>query len=347
MMRSQFAVVTLVTLLAGARAIAASPSEEAESLIRRGNELRHQGKDERALPLYQKAYDLLPSPRTAGQLGLAEMSVGYWLEADQHLGEALQEPDHPWVSKNRRALEDARAQVRKNVAEVAIAGSPAGATVTVNHKPAGALPLPAAVRVARGKVDVEVSAPGYVTATRSLTVGGGDRQQVDINLDKAAAASPVANGDVAKPTTTPPVLTPAAPPPPQTPTPVAPPAPPSDDSLKLRVGLGWGLGIAGAVALVGAVYETVAWQSHRSDFNNNMGCNVSLPNRGVAGCSGLYDSIHSAETLAIIGYIAAGALGAGSAALLLTAKPSEPSTSALACAPTLGSSPFLSCRWLF
>ena len=53
-----------------ARSARAGDSAEAEALIRQGVELRAQKKDERALPLFEKAYQISRSPRTAGQLGL-------------------------------------------------------------------------------------------------------------------------------------------------------------------------------------------------------------------------------------------------------------------------------------
>ena len=334
-----------VLSLVGMRASAANPSAEAETLIRQGVELRQQGHDERALPLFQRAYELVPSPRTAGQLGLAEMAVGYWLDSDQHLGEALQVPDHPWVAKSRRALEEARAQVRRNIGELVVEGAPPGATVTVNRRPAGTLPLAAPVRVAKGIAEVEVSAAGYDTAVRSQPVGGGEREQLTVNLDKtrAVATTPDARMEARQEptptaTTVPPSNTLSA-------SPAAVPA--ADDGVGLRRGIGWGLGIAGAAALVGAGIETIVWQNHRSDFNGNSSCDATQPNRGAgAGCSSLYDSIHQAETFAIVGYVLAAALGAGSAALFLTAKPSEPAASHVACAPALGAA-FVNCRLSF
>lgn len=329
--------ITFAILTVRTRAAAATGSEEAEALIRQGVELRQQGKDERALPLFQKAYEILASPRSAGQLGLAEMAVGYWLDSEQHLSTALESPDHPWVAKNRTALEQSLAQVRSNIGEIALEGAPAGAAVTANKRPAGTLPLAAPVRVPKGKVDIEVSAPGYVTATRSLQVGGAERQHLTITLEKVPAES---SGLTANPAGS---TTPAANPPQQ----AAPTATSADDGLTLRRQIGWGLGIAGGVALVGGVIETVLWQRDRSDFNDpKMGCDEGLMNRGAAGCSSLYDSLHRAETLAIVAYAATVVLGAGSAALFLTGKAAETSGSHLACAPDLGSA-FVRCRWSF
>ena len=73
-----------------------------EDLIRKGNELRTKGEDQYALPLFQKAYDLERSPRTAAQLGLVEAALGYWLASERHLQEALTSTRNPWLIRSRR-----------------------------------------------------------------------------------------------------------------------------------------------------------------------------------------------------------------------------------------------------
>ena len=334
-----FSVVSLSSV--AARAASAIELQQ-EALIREGIELRRQGHDERALPIFQKAYDLLDSPRSAGQLGLCEMAVGYWIEAEQHLSEALQTPDHPWVAKNLETLQKERARVLGNIGELAIDGAPAGAQVVVNHRPAGTLPLAAPVRVAKGRVEVEVSAPGYTTLTQSRSVAGGDRQRLTVNLERVSVAT--APGEGAK--QPPPAA--SSPPVAAVPTARAPASPSTDESSAPRSRIGWGLGIGTGVALAGAVVETIVWQKHRSDFNSNGACDAQSATRGGAGCDSLYNSIHTAETVAIIGYAVAAALGVGSAVVLLTGKTSEPTGTGthLACAPSLGST-FVSCALRF
>jgi hypothetical protein len=59
------------------------------------------------------------------------MALGYWIEADQYLTEALTVADHPWVEKNRETLEQARTKVRGMIGELTITGAPAGAEVLV------------------------------------------------------------------------------------------------------------------------------------------------------------------------------------------------------------------------
>ena len=136
-------------------------SEEVEALIAQGNELRSQAQPDRALPLFQRAFALSHTPRTEGQLGLAEMAAGHPIEAEEHLAAALASREHPWVARNRSGLESTFRLARANIGEVAIEGGPPGATVFVNGRRAGALPIAAPIRIAAGRVEIEVSAPGY------------------------------------------------------------------------------------------------------------------------------------------------------------------------------------------
>jgi len=335
--RVRLSLLSFLTVVVLGRLALAADSAEVEALIRQGVDLRQQGRDERALPFFQKAYDLAPTPRTAGQLGLAEMATGYWLDSEQHLAAALESPDHSWVAKNKKVLEDALARVRTNIGELVVEGGPTGATVTVDKKAVGVLPLPGPIRVAKGKVTVEVTAPGYAAATNVVRVPGAAQQRLAVTLEKLAGAG-------AGP----------APPPPANPPPKGDAQPPQiattparDDGGKLRRQLGWGAAIGAGAILVGAVVETVVWQSKRGQFNDaTRGCFEDAPMRGADGCSSLFDSAHTAQTLAIIGYGVGGALGVTSAVLLLTGKPLEAGGTRIACAPGLGSS-LVSCRLAF
>ena len=126
-----------VVAAAGPARVARAQAEQVESLIRQGVELRKQGKDALALPFFENAYQKSRNPRTAAQLGLGEMALGYWVEAQRHLGEAVEATDNPWVKKNARMLSDSLAKVRSMVGELTITGEPAGADVTINGQPMG------------------------------------------------------------------------------------------------------------------------------------------------------------------------------------------------------------------
>src|SRR3954449_10190743 len=105
--------VMLVSESAPARADAA----EVEALIAKGNELRRAGTPGPALPYFQKAYELARTPRTTGQLGLAELAAGYPVESEAHLSAALQSTNDPSIAKYRNALTNALANARSHIGE--------------------------------------------------------------------------------------------------------------------------------------------------------------------------------------------------------------------------------------
>jgi hypothetical protein len=342
-------LVLVLSAMAAGGAARAGDSAQAEAFIQQGVELRRQGRDAPALPLFQKAYDLVATPRTAGQLGCGEMALGYWLDAEQHLGEALASPDDSWVSRNLKTLNDALTRVRANLGEIVLSGAPAGAKVTVNHRPVGLLPLAKPVRVAKGKTEIEVSAPGFLAMTQTLQVEGGARVQLVAQLVKAppVAGTPGTSVTLA-------AADPAGAAAPQ------PPPPPlsrgqdrqNDDSGggSVRRKIGWGLGITAGVVLVGSVVETYVWQHKRSQFNARGDCYEDVAQRGAPGCSSLFDSSRQAAVGAIIGYSAAALFAGGATVLLLTGDAPDPQQSraftSVACAPGLGVN-LLSCHFLF
>jgi hypothetical protein len=294
-------------------------STDPETLIRKGNDLRQQGRNEEALPLFQAAYAAARNPRTAGQLGLSEMTVGYWVEAETHLAEALEFPNHPWVAKNSEGLREMLKKARSKIAEVDVAGSPAGAEVRVNGRVVGALPLAKPLRIGEGRIQIEVVAPNHKSETRSLSVKGGEKETVTVNLEKVA---PIAAVAARQPATSPPVTVPA----PVLITPVSRDLPAERRSK-------WPAFATAGVSVLAVGFGTVElfrWQHAEDSFNGHLGpgpgspmaskhdCGEQDPMRGGPGCQSLYDEAVQARTLSIVGFAVGGALAATSAVLWLS-----------------------------
>jgi hypothetical protein len=185
--RALSCVLAAASLVASLAAQAAQPTTtDVEKLIKRANELRTANKDQEALPLYQKAYEVAPTPRTAAQLGLCELSLGYFLAADGHLSQALAGRSD-WIDRNRATLESSLRHSRKQIGEVVVSGSPDGASVSINGNKVGSLPL-ASVRVTAGQIRVEVSAPGYVDKSKTVLVVGERQERVTLQLEREGAA---------------------------------------------------------------------------------------------------------------------------------------------------------------
>jgi len=197
-----------LTLGLGMAANAAPEGGDEDELVRHAILLRRRGNDRDAQLELQRAYDIAHSPRVAAQLGFAEQAIGMWPQAEAHVGEALHAEDDPWIRKNRATLEEALATIRAHVARVEIVGGEPGAQVMIDGQPVGRLPLPGAVSVSAGPVEVEVQAPGFEVAVKSVNVAAGEYARVPIalhaqgNLRLAAPAAPVQpvrNGAVTPP----------------------------------------------------------------------------------------------------------------------------------------------------
>jgi hypothetical protein len=367
-------MVLLGLVAAGTRgARAAGESGEAEALIRQGVELRSQGKDERALPLFEKAYQQSRSPRTAGQLGLVEMALGYYVDAERYLGEALAAPDHPWVAKNLATLKSQFAAAKGMIGELAISGEPMGAEVWVNGKQVGRLPLPAPIRLDKGRAEIQIRAAGYVATSDTVAITGGKREDRTFHLAREAVAAPVVTPVTPAPAAT---GTMPMPKPAETQVASAPGASspaatssapggatatvtttatggsqPASDGSSLRP-YAWGAAGGAALGLIFGTIEGLSAIKKKNEFNEHKGadgsfdCGTDAPN---LMCKAIQDSHGTARTLSIVGFSAGVALAGASAVLFVMSSPGEAksgTTSALACVPDVVSRG-VSCRLQF
>ena len=168
----------------------ASAGTPADDLIKQGLDLRRAGRDMDALAKFENAYGLAKAPRAAAQWGLCLQAASRWSEAEPLISEALSSPQDPWIKKNRDTLKDSLEAVKTHVGRLDLSGDPVGATIRVCGNIVGTFPLPRAITVNEGVVDVEVSADGYEQSARSITLPGASYQRLVIRLKKTKV-SPV------------------------------------------------------------------------------------------------------------------------------------------------------------
>ncbi|MFL5307448.1 MAG: tetratricopeptide repeat protein [Polyangia bacterium] len=188
-----WAAILFVFSLAGfptARAHAGEPSED--DLIRQGVAKRRHQDDEAALELFTRAYAIRKSPRAAAQMGLAEIAIGRWPEAEGHLQEALAASSDTWVTKNTATLNEALAKVARHLGSLQVLGGPAGAEVVVEGAVRGTLPMEQPIRVRAGECRFDVRATGYepITRTVEISVASLTRETVHLSQVARAAATP-------------------------------------------------------------------------------------------------------------------------------------------------------------
>ena len=230
---------------------ASDASAAADIAIARGVELRKAGKDLEAYAEFEHANAIFPSPRACAQIGLAELALGRWVDAEKHLTKALRENDDPWIVKQRSPLEMSLALVEPHLGWLGVETNVASASLYLDGVYVGILPMKEDARVVSGSVVVEVRAPGYTEARRRLEVAPATHMHERIVLVPVKSA-------------------PSAPP-----SPAPTPAPIEDRDLRP---LGWSVLALGVVGLAAGSYfgiQTFASKSNRDAHCLPAGCDAS------------------------------------------------------------------------
>jgi hypothetical protein len=347
-LRGLVAVSICVAVVAASGPVWADAAE-VEALIAKGNELRRAGTPGPALPYFQKAYQLARTPRTSGQLGLAELAAGYPVEAAEHLAAALETPNDPSIAKFQQMLADALTRARSQIGELAIQGGPAGAEVVINGRTVGTLPLASPVKLPARSAEVLVRAPGHTERRELVPIAPGQRHALTVNLEM-----------IEKPPEQPAVITILTPPPAPTSAPAA--RAPAATAVERRPADGgstdsglrtaaWAFG-GGALAAAGAgLALNLASNSNGAAFDASCkrvgGEIVSDGPLSEGQCRDHYDDWESYRLWSIVGYATGAALAVTSAVLFVMSRPTPAAATAsarLTCAPTLTG---VSCQGLF
>jgi hypothetical protein len=180
-------IVVAATMLGSVNSTRAADSQE-EALIRQGIEHRRRQDDAAALPLFQRAYELHHSPRSAAQIGLDEIALGRWIDAERHLQEAVAASSDPWIRKNQVVLLQSLERVRSQLGSLEILGSPVGAEVVVEGEVRGTLPLARPIRARIGPCRVDIRSPGHTPITRTFEITPTALTRETINLAAEPAA---------------------------------------------------------------------------------------------------------------------------------------------------------------
>jgi hypothetical protein len=280
-MRSLVVFAISLTCSAG---IARAAEPTADQLIARGLELRRLSRPGEALDMFRRAHALAASPRTFGQMGLAEASLERWIDADTHLTAALAATTDGWVRRNRALLVQALNVGRGHIGELVVTG-PAGTSIAIDGQPIGALPAIRRIRIAEGKAVVTANNAGFRDFSKTVTVTAGAKISLAIVLDVIEQRPAVA---VAAPEP----LSPAS-------------VVPIIDSGADREARSWKTPVGAGLAAAGA--GLMAWGIVWIAIDRNDACPMSGP-----ACNAIYDTGRRAQILT-----AGGAAAAGLGAVLL------------------------------
>jgi hypothetical protein len=339
----------VVTCVLGGLAGPARAAEDPALLVQQAKNLRLAGDDEGAYKLYLKAHNLARSAETAAHLGMAEINLALWVDAENHLIQALKKPADPFIARNRVPIVEQLKMVRTHLGLLEVVGRPSGAEVEVGGKPVGRLPLEGPLRVPTGETNIRVAAAGYKVQRRDVEIQSGQLHRVTVELDPSTAADP----------TPPPVARGGGPYPPPDGS-LRGSAPPPDGAAAWKRPAAW-TATAAAAALAGV--GLIALTTYNSDFDQfndytsteltteDHKCATKAADKGGAYCKKLINHADSMKRWMFVGFGGAAAAGTAAVILFLGSAPSEvaarPASLALSCAPTVVGSLGGACAFRF
>lgn len=314
---------------------AGAQDRAADALIDRGIGLFREGQYAAALETFEEAHRRSPTVRSTAQIGVTEHALGHYVRAYEMLREALDSANDPWLTRARRqTIQEAFDATRAFVAEIEVRGNLGAAgdtlTVFVSGERRGPCPLPRAVPVLAGRVEIELRAEAEASprVTRRVTVEPRTVTVVefhaeDVTVVRNVAARPAGAASSSRPNS---LATDTAA---SGDTTAAPPS----NGLTIAGWTSVGVGVAGLAT--GAVFHVLREQSV-SDHNSRADCGTTLAVEGE-GCAELRSDGTTRQAVMIAGYAVGGvALITGIVLLALPKSEPEESSAAVSCAPTFG-----------
>ncbi len=317
-MRRAILVILLTTFTASARAEA--PADAADTYFRQGNGLYKEQRWADARAAYESAWRLEKSHDIAANLGYAEMKLGRFRDAAEHLAFAVKNWPPTGKADKREYAVERLVLAKQQVGALTIRVDTERADVFVDGAIVGASPLEDDVFVEPGSHTVEAKRAGREDAKQVVTVAKGGAQTVALALPPVPPSPP------------PPPPMPSAQPPP-----VAPVTAPGPNRAIVvsgavigGVGLVVGAGLAIGSAIKGSNADSALTALQRT------GQGKVCPTQ-MAACSAIDSDRRAHDALgkgALGAFVTGGALGLATLGYALAAR--GPKATGVRLVPTVG-----------
>lgn len=150
----------------------ASDVDAARAHLLQGTALYNDGNYSGALAEFTESYRLNPDPVLLNNLGSTQQQLFRYPEAiDSYQRYLDASPALPPAIRTR--TQQIIGEMKALLADVTLEISPAGATITVDGRPAGTTPLAKPIQIAAGTHAIEVTAEGYTPQKQDLMVSAG------------------------------------------------------------------------------------------------------------------------------------------------------------------------------
>jgi hypothetical protein len=173
---------------AAAEAKAPAPSEpdpstlEARKHFKSGTKLYRDGNYGGALAEFEEAYRLKPGPGSLQNVALSQKGLFRYAEAAATLEQLLDRHGGELDDGERKAVEEALAELRGLIASIKLHVTPEDARVVLDGQKLEASALVAPIVLNVGEHTLSAEAPGYGSERRVLRVAGG-QQELPVNVE--------------------------------------------------------------------------------------------------------------------------------------------------------------------
>jgi hypothetical protein len=178
---------------------AAAPDEQtlqARRHFKSGTKLYRDGNYGGALAEFEEAYRLKPGAGSLQNIALSQKGLFRYAEAAGSLEQLLARHAGELSEGERKAVDDALAELRGLMASVRLRVRPEGARILLDGRPLQPSDLAAPIILNVGEHALSVDAPGYAPERRLLRVAGGQRElPVEVDLKCVAGFVDVTSND--------------------------------------------------------------------------------------------------------------------------------------------------------
>jgi tetratricopeptide (TPR) repeat protein len=143
-----------------------------------------------ALSAFEKSYEILPNPNVLYNIGMCQRALFDFAASIHTLREYLEKKGEGVPGDEREQIEKILADMEKSVGFLEILVNEDGAAVTIDAGTAGLSPLPGPVMLNPGEHVVEVEKDGFIARKQTVTLKGGGKETLEIELEPVPEAAP-------------------------------------------------------------------------------------------------------------------------------------------------------------
>ena len=156
--------------------------EEASNHFKRGLQLFDDGEYTLALVEFERAYQLAPNFRALYNIALVDMQLGRYADASRTLEQYLHDGGDGVPPTRRAEVTKTLNDLKIRTATIEISMNVAGAEVTLDGKAIDAARLRGPTVIDAGEHTLRATAPGYLATDKTVTLAGGDKASVRLEL---------------------------------------------------------------------------------------------------------------------------------------------------------------------